>query len=95
MTPPASIDVMPIVALIAVAMASATNIPPTCSTRSNAAPEPTSRRNSIAPTRTSAMFPTCWPSRLPSGNGSLPIASSALMTSSAISTAGHQRSPHR
>ena len=57
MTPPASIDTVPTVALIAVAVPSATSIPPTCSTRSRAAGRPISSRSRIAPTRISAMLP--------------------------------------
>ena len=57
MTPPASIDTIPTVALIAVATARAANKPPTCSARSMAARGPMSRRSSRAPTTTSAMLP--------------------------------------
>ena len=66
-TPPASIESVPTVALIAVAAPSATSMPPTCSTRSIAAFGPMSRRSSSAPTMISAMLPVCWPSRLPIG----------------------------
>ena len=66
-TPPASIETVPNVALIAVAVPRASSIPLTCSVRSSAARLPISLRSRRAPTMTSAMFPACWPIRLPMG----------------------------
>ena len=94
-TPPATIETVPTVALIAVATPMATSMPPTCSTRSIAAFGPMSRRSNSAPTTISAMLPACWPSRLPMGNALSSSNSSPLTTNSARSTPGHQRRPHR
>jgi hypothetical protein len=94
-TSPATIEIVPTVALIAVAVNSATSMPPTCSTRSIPAFGPISRRSSSAPTMISAMLPACWPSRLPRGIMLSLSSSSPLTASSPSSTPGHQRKPQR
>src|SRR5829696_1417489 len=58
-TSPTTIETVPAVALIAVAIPRATSTPPTCPTPSIAAFRPTRRRSNSAPTTISAIFPVC------------------------------------
>ena len=93
MTPPASIEVVPTVALIAAASRPRREHPPRPGRRGRARRAArTGGRSSVAPIRISAMLPACWPTRLPAG--SVP-RSSTLTTISPRSTPGHQRMPHR
>jgi hypothetical protein len=95
MTPPASIEIVPAVALMAVAAPTARISPLTCDARSSAARGPIRRRSSHAPTMTSAMLPACWPIRLPSGRPGWSRCNSVLTRSSPRKIPGHQPRPKR
>jgi len=88
-TPPTRRESIATVAVIAAPAAIATSIPPTCSSRSSAPRGPSSRRNSTAMTRMSAMFPAVIPSALASG------WTGSAKARSPMSRPGHQRSPAR
>src|SRR5262249_55418960 len=94
-TPPAYIEIVPTVALIVVAAPTARSIPLTCAAVSREARGPISRRNSHAPTITSAMFPSCCPMMLPTGGCDASSSSCPFTSSSPRKIPGHHLRPKR
>ena len=95
MTPPASIDTVPTVALISGGDRErddhAADLLDSIEGRAGA-DQPAEQQG---PTMISAMLPACWPTRLPNGSAWLSSSSSPLTITSPMKIPGHQRRPQR